>query len=96
MDSIASIIPKTIKKAGIENQIASTQVLDIFEKYKGVFLHPALAIKVRAAYFQNNILNIASLSTEASRELASREFDIMAFINEKLGIRVVEKIVLIV
>jgi hypothetical protein len=96
MDSIASIIPKAIKKAGIEGRIAATQVLDLFEKNKESFLQPVLASKVRAAYFQNHVLNIASLSTEASRELIFREYGIVAFINKKLGMRVVEKIVVIV
>ena len=96
MEGIGSILPKTIKRAGIEKEIKFVRVIELFEDNKDVFLSPDLSGKVRAIYFKDNTLNIASLSAQASQELTARQNDIVEWINNEMDEKIVEKVKIIV
>lgn len=96
MQSIGSIIPKTVRRAGIDGRIVSSQVISIFERIKDSFLDSELSRQVQAVYFEDNILNIASLSTRATQDLTKKAEKIIEKLNDLVGQKVVEKIKIIV
>jgi hypothetical protein len=96
MQSIGSIIPKNIQRAGIDNKVVSSQAVSIFEKIKDDFLDSDLSRKVQAMYFKENTLNIASLSTKASQDLTVKTGEIIDRLNTLIGHEVVKEIKVIV
>ncbi len=95
MQSIGSIIPKNVQRAGIDNKVVSSQAVSIFEKIKDDFLDNELSRKVQAMYFKENTLNIASLSTSATQDLTIKTGEIIEKLNALMGKKIVKKIKII-
>ncbi|MDD4333518.1 MAG: DUF721 domain-containing protein [Patescibacteria group bacterium] len=91
-----TIFPQAMRKAGIDRQVAEAGVLKYFEEIKDKFLSPDLADKVRAMYYKNGYLAIASLSTRAVQELTFSENQIIELLNSNFGQEFVKKLKFIV
>lgn len=92
MLKLSSLLSKAVKKAGISGRVEDTQITRCFNEIKDKILAPELAKKVRAMYVRKGVLNIASLSEAASKELKMKEAQIIKEINEKFNTEVVNKI----
>ncbi|MDD5071830.1 MAG: DUF721 domain-containing protein [Patescibacteria group bacterium] len=90
--NLKSLLPKSIKKAGIAEQVRNKQVEDFFNKSKFEFLGAELAARARPMYLKNKILYIASLSSVATERLEARQAEIVADINKKFGPGTVKKL----
>lgn len=91
-----TIFPQAMKKAGIDRQVAEVGILKYFDDIKDNFLSPDLAEKVRAMYFKNGFLAVASLSTRAVQELTIHESEIIELLNNYFGQEFVKKLKFIV
>lgn len=88
---LKSILPKTIKRAGITNQIENLRVLELYGNIvKRVIENSENTL--RPVYVKDNILTVAALSAEAVKELRYFEAKIIQEINGKLGKIAIEKI----
>ncbi|MDD5291079.1 MAG: DciA family protein [Patescibacteria group bacterium] len=90
--NLKSLLPKSIKRAGIANELKNKQIIDFFNLAKKVFLRAELADRVKPMYLRNKILYIASLSSVAAERLGPRQAEIVAEINKKFGPGTVKKI----
>ncbi|MFH1523023.1 MAG: DUF721 domain-containing protein [Patescibacteria group bacterium] len=89
---VKSILPNSLKRAGISKRIKEEQVVKCFNQIKNEILPENLANKVRAMYISEGILTIASLSTLATQELYFNKDKIILAINNKLGHEVVMRL----
>jgi predicted nucleic acid-binding Zn ribbon protein len=90
--NLKSLLPKSIKRAGIEGQIKDKQVIEFFDEIKKEFLGPESASRVRPMYFKNEILYVASLSSVAAEKLEAREAEVRNRINKEFGSGTVKKL----
>ncbi|MAG29046.1 hypothetical protein CL632_02780 [bacterium] len=82
--SIGDLVPKSIKKAGIEKSVSDTMVCQEFDRIAKHILGEQ-AKKCRAVYVKDRVLWIAVLSNSLSNELAMYEQDIMKALADKFG-----------
>lgn len=82
--SLSSLIPHSIKKAGIGQQISDALVCAEFNKVAAHILG-AGAEHCRAVYLKDNCLVVAVLSSSVSSELKLYESDILKALGEKCG-----------
>lgn len=88
---LKSILPKTIKRAGITNQLENLRVLELYGNIvKRVIDNSENTL--RPIYVKDNILTVAALSAEAVKELRYFEAKIILEINGKIGSEAVKKI----
>ena len=90
--NLRSLLPKSIKRAGIAEQIKDKQVISFFEQVKKEVLGAELAGRVRPMYLKNKILYVASLSSAAIEKLESGQAEIVGKINKKFGPEAIKKI----
>jgi len=84
--TIENILNKNIqKKSGLTKQIQATLICEKFDKIIQEKWGNKMINKVKAMYFKDNILTIASLSSVASQEIKLHEKEILEKINEKFG-----------
>jgi len=82
--TIENILNKNIqKKSGLTKQIQATLICEKFDKIIQEKWGNKIIDKVKAIYFKNNTLTIASLSSVASQEIKLHEKKILEKINEK-------------
>ncbi len=82
--TIGNILNKNIqKKSGLTKQIQATLICEKFDKIIQEKWGNKIIDKVKAIYFKNNTLTIASLSSVASQEIKLHEKKILEKINEK-------------
>jgi len=89
---IKSLLPKSIKRAGINKQIEATQVLEMFNKVVKDFFNDEFQRDLRPLYIKNKILTVACLSSIIAQELYFKEKDIIARINKSFGQEIINKI----
>jgi len=90
--NLKALLPKSIKRAGIANEVKNKQVINFFNKIKFGFLNDELAERTRPMYLKNKILYIASLSSVAVEKLSPRQEELVEGINRKFGRGTVKKI----
>lgn len=86
-DELKILLAKSIKKAGISQQVEDAQILKYFNEIKDSILSNEEAKKVRSMYINDNILNVASLSDIAIQKLKLSENEIIGKINEKTDVK---------
>ncbi len=89
---IGSLLPKAIKKAGIDRGVEASRVQRVFSQIVGQILPSDLAKKVKPLYVKNKVLIVAALSSVVAEELRFQQDKIIANINKKLGKEVVKEI----
>lgn len=82
--SLGSIIPHQIKKAGIARQISDALVCEEFDKIARSIFGDA-AEHCRAVYVKDTVLWVAVLSSSLSNELKIYEQDILRALEDKFG-----------
>ena len=90
--NLKSLLPKSIKRAGIAKELKNKQIIDFFNLAKKIFLKAELADRIKPMYLRNKILYIASLSSVAAERLEPRQAEIISEINKKFGPGTVKKI----
>jgi hypothetical protein len=88
---IKNLLPKAIKRAGVDMRVNEAKVLNLFEEIKDNFLPYDLGEKVRAMYVRNGTLAIASLTFEATQELTIKEDMMMEYMNKEIGEEIVKR-----
>ena len=83
-ESLGSLIPKSIQKAGIEKSVSDAMVCEEFSKIAGHILGKA-SNKCRAVYVKDRVLWIAVLSSSVSNELKIYEQDILRSFTDTFG-----------
>ncbi len=89
---IGSLLPKSIKRAGLARQIKAAQVLKIYEEIVRQYLPDSLASKLKPLYVRDKTLTVASLSSVIAQEMRFKERELLEKINGALGAEVIEKI----
>jgi len=81
---LGDLIPKSLKKAGIEKSVSDAMVCEEFDKLAKHILGEQ-AKKCRAVYVKDRVLWIAVLSSSVSNELKMYEQDILRALSDKFG-----------
>ena len=90
--SITNILSKNInQKSGLKKQIIAALVCDEFDKIIIEIWGEKIRDQVRAIYYKNNILTIASLSSVVAQEIKLNEQNILEKLNKKFD-KIVEQI----
>ena len=92
MFNIKSLLPKSIQRAGITQQVASAQIIKTFAESVNQILPATVAKRIKAVDVKNKIIIVASLSPPVIKELQSKEEEIIEKINKKFGFEVLKKI----
>lgn len=82
---LKSLLPKTIKRAGLNRQIKQQEQLKLFQQVALEFLSSELAKEIKPLYIYDHILTVVSLSPAAVAVLAKKEQFIIKRMNEILG-----------
>jgi len=90
--AISNILGKSIKKQGLAHQIQASLICEEFDNILKEKWGEKITPHVRALYFKDNILTIASLSSVATQEIRFAEKEILEKINKKNGSDAIQKI----
>jgi hypothetical protein len=88
---IKSLLPKSLNRSGLGQQIKMAQIIEIFEHIADQVIPADLRSSVQAVYYKNKVLSVASLSFIAQQELRRREDVFIKKINQDMGEEVVCK-----
>jgi len=83
-EPLGNLIPTSIKKAGIAQQVSDALICEEFDKIAFNILGKS-SEHCRAIYLKENILWVASLSGSISNELKIYEQDILRALSDKFG-----------
>lgn len=82
--TISSILDKNLKqKTGLANQVTAALICDEFKKIISNIFGPVADNKVKAMYFRQGTLTIASLSSPLAQEIKLHEIEILKILNKK-------------
>ena len=84
-NDIRSIIPRSIKRAGIKRAIIETDVFSHFLAVAKKFLSEEEMPKIKPVFLRDGILIVASLSEDSTTKLGQKGDVIISEINERLG-----------
>jgi hypothetical protein len=90
--SLKSIIPKTIEKAGIAEQVTAQRVLDLAAKTLMQRWGDEMASNVSFISFRRGVLQAVSSSAAAVQVLKTERIDFINTLNYSLGKRAIIKI----
>lgn len=88
---LKSILPKTIKRAGISDKIDNLRVLELYSEIVKPIAENSENV-LRPIYIKGDVLTVAALSQKTVRDLQYFEHKIVEEINIKMGKKVIEKI----
>ena len=94
--SLGEIIKKTVKKAGIGNQVETALVLEDFSAVLTTIMGEKIGKSVKPMYIRNKTLTIACLSSVIAQEIKFKEQKIIKTLNQKYSKEVVEKLIYMV
>lgn len=80
--SIKDILPQTIKKAGLEDKVQESLVLNKFSQIIKEILNPEIENKLRPLYLRHGFLVLACLDDELIEKIKKAERDIIYRINQ--------------
>ncbi|MFA6254440.1 MAG: DciA family protein [Patescibacteria group bacterium] len=89
---IDKLLPKSIKKAGLTNQLAAKDFLNQFQEAGELVFGESVMKKIKPLKCEGGILTISCLSSVLSQDLKAREKTLIWQLNRFFGQRVVEKI----
>lgn len=90
--TIGNILNRNLKqKGGLAGQVTAALVCDEFDKLIEQKWGNKMRHKVKALFFKENVLTIASLSSVAAQEIKLHEVEILDELNQQFG-NLVERI----
>lgn len=89
---LENLLPKSVKKAGIVNQVSAAIVCDKFIKVLNEVFDERVTKKVKPMYIKNKTLTIAVLNSVLAQEIKLHEPEILEKLNEKGKEKVVESL----
>jgi hypothetical protein len=89
---LKTLLPKSIKRAGLGNAVEAAKVLKAFEEIVLDYLPERAVEKIKPLYVKDKILTIASLSSVITQELGFKETELISKINSKFGQEIINKI----
>lgn len=84
-DDIKSILPESLKRAGISDQVQDEQVKQVVMQEIERVVGPELIKKIRFLYLKDQTITIASLNGEATSKINDDRTRMIDKINTKLG-----------
>jgi len=88
---IQQLLKKSAKKAGASSFVESSEVLRFFEETIS-YLGDEFKGLSKAISFENKVLTVAILSSEAEAKIKENEVDLIDKLNDKLGNKLVNRI----
>lgn len=92
MRHISDIIPENIKKSGTSPQIEATKVLDLFLQHAKEMWGEEVEQDMKPLYVKNQTLTVAVTTASLAQELKLREKEIIDFLHQKMGKKIVERL----
>jgi len=89
---LEKLLPKSVKKAGIQSQLDSAKILESFNQVIEKFFGPAAAKKIRPLSLNNGSLSIACLSSVLAQRLKSQERMILEAVNRPYKQKIVTRL----
>ena len=90
---ISNILQKNLQnKGGLSKQITASLICEEFDKIVVAKWGSVAKDKIKAMYFKDNILTIATLSSVFAQEVKLHEKEILDLLNKKFGLSDVTKI----
>jgi len=89
---VGSLLGKSLKKAGISQQVNLALALERAQIAMDALLGPAVCEYVKPMYIQRRTLNIASLNSAAAASVGQVKDEIIEYINRDHSYPIVERI----
>lgn len=93
---LENLLGRSIKKAGITNQLDSVKILEEFDEVGQIFLGKQVMKKIKPLDLKDGTLFIACLSSVLAEKLKGKEGRILEELNRPYKTKVVEKLKFIV
>ena len=87
---IKYILPATLKRHGIKNQVDEKMIIAKFEEVKDTLFEKREAEQIQAVYVKWGTLSVACLSGAVVDLLKDKEKEIVDIINQELGYQLVK------
>jgi len=92
LQTVGSLLPQSIRRSGIENQVLSAQIIQTFhEELKSLF-GPRVLKRVQAKNLRHKVLTVAVLNSVLAQEIRLHEGEIITNINTKYKKNLVERL----
>lgn len=89
---LKTILPKSVKRAGIDGKVEEKQALKMFEEAVQGFLEPDLAAQVKVLYIKDGAVSLACLSEEIVKKIKDNEQEIIDIINKNINKEIILKV----
>ena len=89
---LGKLLGKSIRRAGMENQIEASMVCEEFSKIAGQIFSKPILKRIKPLYVKNRILTIAVLNSVLASELQFKQQEIIEQINRKFKKTVVTRL----
>ncbi len=83
--NIKTILPESLKRHGIKNQVDEKRIIAKFEEVKDVMFEKRDAEQIKAVYVKWGTLSVACLSETVVELLRAKEHELIDIINKELG-----------
>ncbi|NUM25471.1 MAG: DUF721 domain-containing protein [Candidatus Buchananbacteria bacterium] len=89
---IEKLLDRSVKKAGIQQQVQEAKVLEDFSNVMEVMFEPKVFAKVKPLYLKNGVLSVTCLSSVLAEKLKAQEPYILKNLNSFYHKRVVSSL----
>ena len=89
---LKTILPKSVKRAGIDKKVGEKLALEMFREALAGFLNSDSAMQVKVLYIREGVISLACLSEEIIKEIKSSQNEIIAIINKEIGKNVIKQV----
>ena len=89
---LEQLLPKSVKKADITNQLDSAKILVEFNEVAKKVFGESIMKKIKPLYLKNGTLSVACLSSVLGERLKNQERKVLAELNRPYREKVVERL----
>ncbi len=82
---LKTILPKSVKRAGIGDKVEEKQALKMFGEALNGFLSDGSDAQVKILYIKEGVISLACLSDETVEKIKANQKEIIDIINKNIG-----------
>jgi hypothetical protein len=85
LTKLNNLLKDRMKESGFKKQADALEIIAAVTDFINTKFSPALAQRVKPAYFKDGVMAFSSTSAPAASELKMHENEIIKYLNKKLG-----------
>ena len=89
---LKTILPKSVKRAGIGKKVERKQALKMFREALQGILGSDSAAQVKVLYIKESVISLACLSKETVEKIKNSQDEIIEIINKNIGKDVIKQV----